>query len=264
MRWPPELQQLRGHNNRVQSVAFSPDGSKIVSGSGDKTIRVWDASTGVEMLPPLQGHNNRVQSVAFSPDGSKIVSGSDDKTIRVWDASTGVEMLPPLQGHNDWVKSVAFSPDGSKIVSGSGDKTIRVWDASTGVEMLPPLQGHNDRVWSVAFSSDGSKIVSGSNDKPIRVWDASTGVEMLSVDTGVDKIIQSLNVVNTNTDDGQLSVLNMPIISFIDKWFTDTCTGYHLGGLPVETLYYGLQMYGSRFVAWTGDHKIVMGQLPIE
>jgi WD40 repeat protein len=89
----------------VTSVAFSHDGSKIVSGSDDKTIRVWDANTGVEMLPPLRGHDDYVTSVAFSHDGSKIVSGSNDKTIRVWDANTGVEMLPPLRGHDevDWM-----------------------------------------------------------------------------------------------------------------------------------------------------------------
>ncbi|KIL57443.1 hypothetical protein M378DRAFT_41812, partial [Amanita muscaria Koide BX008] len=145
------------------------------------TIRVWDANTGVEMLPPLRGHDNWVRSVAFSHDGSKIVSGSTDKTIRVWNANTGVEMLPPLRGHDDSVIFVAFShdADGSKIVSGSEDKTIRVWDANTGVEMLPPLQGHDDLVRSVAFSHDGSKIVSGSDDRTIRVWNANTGVEML-------------------------------------------------------------------------------------
>jgi WD40 repeat protein len=138
--WPPELMQLQGHDGPVNSVAFSRDGSKIISGSSDKTIRVWDASTGIEMLPPLRGHNGWILSVAFSPDGSKIISGSDDKTIRVWDASTGAEMLPPLRGHDHWIRSVAFSPDGSKIISGSDDKTIRVWDASTGAEILPPFE----------------------------------------------------------------------------------------------------------------------------
>ena len=132
--WPRQLQQLQGHEDHVRSVAFSPDGLKIISGSDDKTIRIWDASTGVEMLPPFQGHEHYVSSVAFSPDGSKIISGSLDKTIRIWDASTGVEMLPPLQGHEHYVSSVAFSPDGSKIISGSDDKTIRIWDASRSEE----------------------------------------------------------------------------------------------------------------------------------
>jgi WD40 repeat protein len=87
--WPRQLMQLQGHDDTINSVAFLPDGSKIVSGSSDKTIRVWDASTGVEMLPPLRGHDDLIRSVAFSPNGSKIVSGSDVKTIQVWDASTG-------------------------------------------------------------------------------------------------------------------------------------------------------------------------------
>ena len=106
--WTQDLIQLRGHDSLVNSVAFSPDGSKIISGSNDETIRVWDASTGIEMLPPFRGHDGRVNSVTFSPDGTKIISGSHDRTIRVWDASTGIEMLPPLRGHDAGVNSVAF------------------------------------------------------------------------------------------------------------------------------------------------------------
>ena len=79
----PELIQLLGHDDAVNSVALSPDGSKIISGSDDKTIRVWDASIGVEILPPLRGHDDSILSVVFSPDGSKIISGSLDDTIRV-------------------------------------------------------------------------------------------------------------------------------------------------------------------------------------
>ncbi|KAF8729839.1 hypothetical protein AX14_005937 [Amanita brunnescens Koide BX004] len=190
--WSPELMQLQGHDGSVNSVAFSPDGTKITSGSDDKTIRVWDVSTGVKMLPPLQGHDTWICSVAFSPNGSKIISVSDDKTIRVWDASTGVEMLPPLRGHDHSIRSVAFSPDGSKIISGSSDKTVRVWEASTGVEVLPALRGHDDWIHSVALSPDGSKIISGSFDKTIRVWDASTGIEMLPPLRGHDNWIQSI------------------------------------------------------------------------
>ena len=132
------LPPLRGHDDVVFSVAFSPDGSKIISGSKDNTIRVWDPTTGIEVLPPLRGHDDLINSVAFSPDGSKIISGSDDHTIRVWDATTGFALLPPLQGHDDFVYSVAFSPDGSKIISVSDDMAVRVWDAVTG-KVLPHL-----------------------------------------------------------------------------------------------------------------------------
>ena len=173
--WPAIQNVLHGHSSCVNSVAFSPDGSRIVSGSGDKTIRLWDAETGDAIGKPLEGHSSYVNSVAFSPDGSRIVSGSWDKTICLWDAETGDAISKPLEGHSNTVNSVAFSPDGSRIVSGSLDKTIRLWDAETGDAVGKPLKGHSNIVNSVAFSPDGSRIVSGSDDKIIRLWDALTG-----------------------------------------------------------------------------------------
>jgi len=134
--------------SEINSVAFSRNGMQIVSGSGDGTVRVWDASTGAE-LNVLKGHTGPVKSVVFSRDGMWIVSGSADKTLRVWDASTGVE-LNILEGHTNWVNSVAFSRDGTQIVSGSDDETVRVWDVLTGVE-LTVLKGHTNWVNSVVF-----------------------------------------------------------------------------------------------------------------
>ena len=115
----------------VTSVAFSPDGKRIVSGSSDNTLRLWDAATGQPIGAPLTGHTDSVNSVAFSPDGKRIVSGSDDKTVRVWDADTGQQIGPRLTGHRDDVRSVVFSPDGTRIVSGSTDETVRVWPGPT-------------------------------------------------------------------------------------------------------------------------------------
>ncbi|KAF8712130.1 hypothetical protein AX14_013129 [Amanita brunnescens Koide BX004] len=117
--WSPELIQLLGHVGLVESVAFSPDGSKIISGS---EIRVWEASTGDEIPPLLRGHDHWIRVVAFSPDGSKIISGSKDNTIRAWDTSTGVAMLPPSR--DDGILPIVFSPGGSKIISGSRNTTI--------------------------------------------------------------------------------------------------------------------------------------------
>ena len=117
-----------GHTYPVWSVAVSPDGTRVASGSADTTIRIWDISTGKVIGRPLKGHTSFVNSIAFSPDGTRIVSGSWDTTIRIWDSSTGKAVGQPLHGHTSSVLSVAFSPDGTRIVSGSGDETIRVWN----------------------------------------------------------------------------------------------------------------------------------------
>ncbi|KAF5319337.1 hypothetical protein D9619_008898 [Psilocybe cf. subviscida] len=172
----------------VKSVAFSSDGTHIVSGLLDRSVRVWDASTGAQ-LQVLNGHSGTVNSVAFSSDGTHIVSGSHDNSVRVWDASTGAQ-LQVLTGHSGTVNSVAFSSDGTHIVSGSDDNSVQVWDASTGAQ-LQVLNGHTHWVNSVAFSSDGTHIVSGSHDHSVWVWDASTGAElqMLNGHTGPVKSV---------------------------------------------------------------------------
>ena len=128
-----------GGRSEVFSVAFSPDGVRIVSGSVDKTIRLWDARTGDTVAGPFKGHTD---SVSFSPDGMHIVSGSGDHTIRVWDAHTGDTVTRPFKGHTNSVRSVAFSLDGTSIVSGSIDQTIRIWDARTGNTVAGPFIGH--------------------------------------------------------------------------------------------------------------------------
>ncbi|KAF5341684.1 hypothetical protein D9611_001195 [Ephemerocybe angulata] len=180
----PALDPFTGHTGGVRSLAFSPDGSRIVSGSDDCTIRVWDAETGQLTLDPFVGHTSNVMSVAFSPDGSCVVSGSSDRTIRVWDAGTGQLALDPFTGHIGGVRSLAFSPDGSRLVSGSDDHTIRVWDAETGQLALDPITEHTEAILSVAFSPDGSRLVSGSDDRTICVWDAETGQLALDPITG--------------------------------------------------------------------------------
>ncbi|EDQ98298.1 uncharacterized protein LACBIDRAFT_398844 [Laccaria bicolor S238N-H82] len=100
---------LSGHIASIQSVALSPDGRCVVSGSCDRTIRIWDAETGKPVGEPFREHTDEINSVAFSPDGRRIVSGSDDKTIRIWDVEMGKPVGEPLQGHTDWIASVAFS-----------------------------------------------------------------------------------------------------------------------------------------------------------
>ncbi|KAF5378052.1 hypothetical protein D9757_011532 [Collybiopsis confluens] len=162
--------EVQGPNRgNTVSVAFSPDGTRIVSGSYDNTVRIWDATIGIQVGVPLQGHDSAVTSVAFSPDGTRIVSGSYDKTVRLWDATNGLQIGESLQGHDDLVTSVAFSPNGTRIVSGSQDSTVRIWDATTGVQ----VGGHDDSLASVAFSPDGTRTLTGSHNKTVRIWDST-------------------------------------------------------------------------------------------
>ncbi len=125
---------LYGHTGAVWSAAFSPDGTRILTGSDDQTARVWDATTGTTLLE-LRGHTSGVISAAFSPDGSRIVTGSDDQTARVWDATTGTTLLE-LRGHTESVESAAFSPDSTRILTSSDDQSAKVWDARTGTTLF--------------------------------------------------------------------------------------------------------------------------------
>ncbi|PVG02869.1 WD40 repeat-like protein [Serendipita vermifera] len=169
--WPGRPDKWIGHTKWVICIACSPDGRRIVSGSLDNTMRIWDVETGVTVGEPLRGHADHIRGVAYSPNGQCIVSGSFDRSIRIWDAETGASNFSPLEGHTDTVNSVAYSPNGHYIVSGSYDNTIRIWDADTGVLIGKPLEGHTDWVNTVVYSPDGRYIASASDDNTIRIWD---------------------------------------------------------------------------------------------
>jgi WD40 repeat protein/serine/threonine protein kinase len=158
------------HTGPVRSIAFSPDGRRIVSSSQDKTIAVWNADgTGQPLI--LRGHTASVNGVAFSPDGRHIASASADKTVRVWDADGSGEPLI-FAGHTRSVYGISYSPDGSRIASASRDKSVRIWHADGSGNPLV-LLGHTEGVNAVSFSPDGSRVASASDDKTIRVWNAN-------------------------------------------------------------------------------------------
>ncbi|KAG9063947.1 hypothetical protein KI688_004061 [Linnemannia hyalina] len=203
-----------GAPRKMQTMAFSPDGKRVVFGGKGGWVRLWDCASGQEMFV-MRGHTYKVNSVTFSPCGKQIASSSDDETVRVWDSHTG-ESLFVLEGHRDQVKSVKYSPSGERLVSGGSDDTIRFWNLETGEvgivldsslgevrtlafstdgrwiasghargglqlwhavsgEPGPVLRGHTGGVTGIAFSPDSRWIVSSSHDYTVRLWDASTG-----------------------------------------------------------------------------------------
>ncbi|KAJ7735403.1 WD40 repeat-like protein [Mycena maculata] len=162
------------HTEQITSVAFSPDGTLIVSGSLDHTshFHQMENPTGALMVlitMPCDAHKISFYSVAYSPDGTRIVSTSGTQ-ICMWDSVTGDLIDGPFTGHTGLIRSVGFSPDGTRIVSGSMDNTIRVWDSTTGALVAGPFDAHGP-IQSVLFSPDGTQIISGGNDMIIRVWD---------------------------------------------------------------------------------------------
>ena len=174
---------LEGHTDLVWSVAFSPNGQTLASGSQDRTIRLWNLNNG-NLKRTLTGHRDAVNSIAFSPDGRTLASGSWDGTIRLWNPNNG-NLKRTLTGHTDGISSVAFSPDGQTLASASGDRTIRLWNPNNG-NLKRTLTGHTDGISSVAFSPDGQALASGSPDQTIRLWNPNNGkhIKTLTGHTG--------------------------------------------------------------------------------
>ncbi|KIJ11355.1 hypothetical protein PAXINDRAFT_84670 [Paxillus involutus ATCC 200175] len=172
------LRTWKAHDDNVVTCAcFFLDENKLVTGSGDRTLRIWDRKTGVVKV--LSGHTDWVWEVDVSRDGKMVVSCSDDKTVRIWNQESG-ETKHVLKGHKDLVLSVGFSPDSSRVVSGSQDRTVRVWSVETGRLAFEPIKCRS-YVWCVRYSPGGDRIASGGPLNGVQVWDANTGTAILSI-----------------------------------------------------------------------------------
>jgi WD40 repeat protein len=186
------LRTLEGHSLNVWSVAFSPDGKLLASGSFDKKINIWNVTDG-KLIRTISGHSEAVLSVAFSKDGRYLASGSDDRTVKLWNVADG-NLLRSFQGDSEHIYSVALSPDGKWLLSGGRDKntlgeliqnifgdsdsnkwvTVRLWNLEDG-KLLQTFAQHSNDVFSVAFSPDSKWIASASEDKTVGVWQLSQG-----------------------------------------------------------------------------------------
>lgn len=170
---------IPGHGEAILATQFSPSSSsRMVSGSGDATARIWDCDTGTP-LHTLKGHTSWVLVVNWSPDGTTVATGSMDNTVRLWDAKTGHPLGAQLKGHTKWITSLTWEPyhiqtsGRPRLASSSKDATVRIWDAvSKRIEMV--LSGHKGSVSCVRWGGSGN-IYSCSHDKTIKVWDASKG-----------------------------------------------------------------------------------------
>lgn len=259
--WPPaevaldvavraqqEIAVLMGHESGVISVSVTRDGSRIVTGSLDKTARVWDAESGAE-IGVLRGHEGWVTSVDVTPDGLRMVTGSSDKTVRILDTVSLAETAI-LTGHKDEVWSVAVTPDGSRIITGSLDKTARVWDVETGSEVAV-LAGHESGVLSVGVTPDGSRIVTGSWDNTARVWDAGTHAETVVL-RGHQDAVTSVAVapdssrIITGSRDGTVRIWNAGTGAEIAV----------LKGHEDRVISVALTPDGSRIVTGSGDGTV--------
>jgi WD40 repeat protein len=208
------VKNFEGHTDWIWSVAFSPDGQTVASGSNDQTVKLWDINTG-QCIKTLEGHTYWVRSIAISPNGKMLVSSSEDRTVKLWDISTS-RCLYTFDQHTDSVRAVAFNPDGKTLISGGHDEKVNLWDVNTGQllrtwqgynssvravafspndtilastsgnytvelwnigtsQLIKTLQGHSDHIWSIAFSPCGTILASSSSDQTIKLWDVQTG-----------------------------------------------------------------------------------------
>jgi WD40 repeat protein len=175
------LRTFAGHSGPVSSVAFSPDGAHVLTGSEDFTLKLWEISTGQLMRDFGIGNSAAVSSVAFSPDGVRILSGGHDRMVRLWQAASGGQLLRTFKGPG-MISQAAFSPDGGRVLSGSGVSEseykisttgAQLWDVASG-ELLRTL-AKGEAVLAVAFSPDGTRVATSSLNKNTKLWDAATG-----------------------------------------------------------------------------------------
>lgn len=166
---------IREHRDRIRCLAMHPAGDLFASGSNDRTVRLWELTTG-RNLQVLQGHKEPIHAVVISPSGKTLASGGSDKTICLWHVETG-RLLHTLTEHTNWVNALAVTGDGLMLVSAGDDKTIKRWNLEGG-SLLQSWAGHSSPIYALAISPDSKLLASGGNDREIKLWDLETGIHI--------------------------------------------------------------------------------------
>lgn len=186
-----KLGKGQGHSDRISSVAFSPDGSILLSGSQDCSIILWDMKHR-SLLRVLSGHTESVSTIAMSRNGKDIVSGSMDCTVRLWMSDTGAS-VHTLCGHNESVNAVVFSDDGALVASGSDDGSVRIWDAKNGDSLhVLSLPDSDARVMSILFGPIPGQILCASEDRSLQTWDLGSQSCIATIPDYFPRIIQNI------------------------------------------------------------------------
>ncbi|PZV11636.1 MAG: hypothetical protein DCF22_14055 [Leptolyngbya sp.] len=248
---PQPFRVLRGHTGRIFSIAFAPQPDAhrstdqlLASGSGDRTIKLWNSHTG-QCLRTLHGHTSWIWAIAFHPDGNLLASGSYDHTVKLWDVNTG-DCLYTLKDHTSCILSVAFSPNGQWLASGGYEQIIKLWNPKTG-QCLQTLQAHLNRVWAVAFSPDSRWLATGGDDCTIKLWDVATGACIRTFEGHTSPVVSLLF-----SGDGN-SVISGSADKTIRLWavITGDCTAIlqqhqHWVWSLVQTSNHGVLLSGSQ------------------
>jgi WD40 repeat protein len=183
---------MRGHSTAVSCLAYSPDGLHLLSGSGDRTARIWDAHATPQQV--LHGHTDRTGHLALSPDGARLASAGNDGPVRLWDAVTGAALavLRSDPGANG-VRSIAFSPDGARLAVAHKVRLVVVWDVVTG-RRVSLCEGHVADLWTVSFALDGARLLSTDGGGSARLWETATGRELGTYAiAGVDRVVAGVS-----------------------------------------------------------------------
>ncbi|MBE9206030.1 serine/threonine protein kinase [Nostoc sp. LEGE 06077] len=244
---------LADHAHYVKTLAITQNGKTLVSGSSDKTIKIWNLADS-SLIRTISGHDSGVIAVAISPDNQTLVSSSNDQSIRIWNLESGA-LIHTLNEHKGAVWSITITPEGQTLVSGSGDKTIKIWHLKTG-ELIKTLTSHLSSVMSLAISHDGKTLVSGSNDKTIKIWNLATGELIRTIKAHDDAVIALAitpddQTLVSSSNDKTIKIWNLTTGSLIR-----TLTGHN-----AEVFSVSISPDGKTLASGSGDTTIKLWNL---